>query len=400
MRAILVSSLGSGGRTIFHLIDYYHEKMNDVILICLDKDHSLDSELSKIPVHYLSNGTGVDSGMRDLLSLPFLAKKLKDIVISENIEFIQSHFTFANYVNIMAKLIGATHFVQIVNNDLISGYENKFFWGRFQLWLTQFLYPSADMIVFKNKAMQKEVRSLLECPLPQKIIPNFFDIDDIDEKSNSLPDEMVFSFNKNKIYITALGEFNSGNNFDILIKAFEKTSHSVSQAELIIIGTGPELKSLIRLSKRCKIYERVAFVKPDNNIYMYLKRSHVFVYSSSVEGFPDAMIEAMICKLPVISTDSSGGQREIIAPNTNYSQHLEQGVEYATYGVLVPDRNVGALCEAMTRLCLDPTVRYQYAGNSRTRAMDFHKDLILEKYKDIFHYKKENKYDILRNESN
>jgi N-acetylgalactosamine-N,N'-diacetylbacillosaminyl-diphospho-undecaprenol 4-alpha-N-acetylgalactosaminyltransferase len=369
--------------------------MDNFILICLEKGNSFNSELQTVPVTFLTKGTGKFE-IGKLISLPLLAKKLKDLIASENIEWIQSHLQLANYVNILAKLMGANHFVQIVNTNYMSGYSYKGLLGRLHLWLIQFLYQHADMIVLKNKAMQKDVSQWLECRMPQKIIPNFFDIDDIDKQCDGSTDAMIFGFNENKIYITAMGHLEAVNNFDVLIQAFEKTCASVPQAELMIIGSGPELKSLIRLSKKCNVYERVSYVQADQIPYYYLKQSHIFVLSSSFHSFPDAIVEAMICELPVISSDCPGGPREILAPDTKPDQQLELGVEYAQYGVLVPVRDVDALSEAMTRLCLDLNRQYRYTKNSRLRAMDFHKDLILRHYEGLFHYKKEIQYDILR----
>ncbi len=394
--------MDGAGLIISQLIHYYYDKKKPVTLICLEKNFSFDSIPSDIPVFYLSEATGKVSSLRKFISLPLLAQKLKERIVSENIATVQSYLQRANYVNILAKLIGAGHDAQIVNTDIISGYYHKGLFGRINLVLIQLLYDKADMIILKSKAMQTDMRQLFEFRVPQKILPNPFDFDTIDQQSNLFLDAMFFGFNENKIYITALGYFERLQNFDILIKAFEKTSHSVPQAELILIGRGPELKPLIRLSKKYNIYERVAFVQGEVNSIGFLKRSHIFVLPSSFEGFPNALIEAMICHIPVISTDCPGGPREILAPNTNVDQQLEQGVEYAAYGVLVPVRHVDALSEAMTRLCLDATVRSRYAQNSRARAMTFHKDQILENYKQIFYHtrkKEEDLYDTFRNES-
>ncbi len=53
------------------------------------------------------------------------------------------------------------------------------------------------------------------------------------------------------------------------------------------------------------------------NPYKYLKKSDIFVLSSLWEGFPNVILEALCCGLPVVSTDCLTGPAEIINSGEN-----------------------------------------------------------------------------------
>ena len=107
----------------------------------------------------------------------------------------------------------------------------------------------------------------------------------------------------------------------------------VPDARLLILGTGPEYTRLQALANSLRIEDRVHFAGFVNNPLPYMRAATAFVSSSTVEGFGNAIVEALGCGTPVISTDCPSGPAEI----------LENG----RYGRLVPVGDANALAAAM-----------------------------------------------------
>ena len=81
----------------------------------------------------------------------------------------------------------------------------------------------------------------------------------------------------------------------------------------------------------------------------------VFVLPSHFEGLPMAVIEAMLCGLPVVAT-AIRGPREQVVPEVT--------------GLLVPPGDAAPLAAALARLAADPGLRAAMGAAGRARAVD------------------------------
>ncbi len=375
--AILTNSLFSGGaeKVVSTLINHFYKCGFEVNLICMEKNDFFQVP-KEINVIYLSGFKGDENGFLKFFYLFILSYRLKRIIKKERIEIVQSHVFRANYINILAKLLGSKHTVQIVNAGRMGRYLDKGFEGKINFKLIKYLYPKADLIISKSRGMQEEMRRILSFSDRQKVIYNPYDI----QKIESLAKEEVedFEFRSDKFYIVSVGRLIYPKKQDLLIKAVSKCE---GRFELLLIGDGYAKKDFMKLSKDLGVEKRVHFIGKVKNPFKYLKRCDVFVLGSESEGFPNVLVEAMICKVPVVSTDCPSGPREILSPKSDISSVLKDSIEIARYGILVPVNSYEFIAEAVKIIADDKDLKKSLSENGYERAMSFKIEKISTIYK-------------------
>ncbi len=143
--------------------------------------------------------------------------------------------------------------------------------------------------------------------------------------------------------ILAIGRLVPQKGFDLLLSAFASAAIRASHWQLVILGEGPDRSSLQAQIETLGLRHAVLMpgVVPDPEIW--LQHADMYVLSSRFEGFPNALLEAMHCGLPVIAVDCPSGPREI--------------VQHEHTGLLVPLGDIGALATAISRLAGDQGLR-------------------------------------------
>jgi len=132
--------------------------------------------------------------------------------------------------------------------------------------------------------------------------------------------------------ILGVGRLEEQKDFASLINAFSLV-HERIPARLVILGEGQDRHALQALIDSLGLQEWIDLPGFDINPFAFMKRSAVFVLSSKWEGLPNALIQALTCGCPVVSTDCLSGPAEI----------LNDG----EYGHLVPVGDAQALAEAI-----------------------------------------------------
>ena len=68
--------------------------------------------------------------------------------------------------------------------------------------------------------------------------------------------------------------------------------------KLIIVGDGPERKSLEALAKKQKISNKIIFTGERKDTERFYNLADIYVHSAKQEGFPNVFLEAMSSGVP------------------------------------------------------------------------------------------------------
>ncbi len=104
----------------------------------------------------------------------------------------------------------------------------------------------------------------------------------------------------------SIGRLCKQKSFDRLIAAFTQVIKHGYDAELVILGEGPDEQSLKELIQTLKIEDRVKLLGYLQNPYPVLSRCDAYVCSSQAEGFSTTACEAAILGKPIITVDCAG----------------------------------------------------------------------------------------------
>ncbi len=179
---------------------------------------------------------------------------------------------------------------------------------------------------------------------------------------------------------------------DHLIRSFCKVREMIPESRLLLVGDGDRKKDLVDLTRSLDVDGHVFFAGFQENPYRFLHRSDVFVLSSHYEGFPNALLEALACGVPVISTDCLSGPRELLAPSTDLSTVTED-VEHADYGIMIPPWrndatdtvNEQVMAKAIVQLLSDEGMRSRYVSRGVDRVNDFAAPNVIALWKEFIH---------------
>ena len=285
----------------------------------------------------------------------------------------------SNFVNILSRAF-FPHAVVVSERAFPSSYYGQGV-RRAQLKLIRWSYPRADLVVTNGHATARDLAEGLGVPDSSiRVVPNMLDVSSIRTQAEmAIPPEIARWFDRP--VVVSAGRLSREKGTGHLVRAFAEVRRRV-RARLLILGDGPLRPHLTALAGGLGLSRDVHFAGFVDRPWVQVARSTIFVLTSLAEGLPNALIEAMACGTPVVSTDCTGAREILDTP-----EHLDRrarSVEHVPCGVLVPvpsGRLLGPteplepaerhLADAMTELLSNAELRRGYAKAGQARVAMF-----------------------------
>lgn len=230
-------------------------------------------------------------------------------------------------------------------------------------------YRRADLVTAVSCGVARELASLLGLAASKiRVVYNPVVDDDLAAKAAEPVDHPWFQPGAagSVPVIVAVGRLVEIKDYPALLDAFARI-RAARPARLLVLGDGPLRGALEERVRAAGLAGDVALHGFDPNPFKYMARARVLLHASRAEGLPGALIQAMACGTPVVSTDCDFGPREVIA---------RPGHD----GFLVPVGDAAALADRALALLADPALAGRVAAASRESARRFTTVAALARY--------------------
>ena len=164
----------------------------------------------------------------------------------------------------------------------------------------------------------------------------------------------------NQFKVISIGSLQPYKGYEYLIRMCKKLKDQDYQFTCAIIGGGELRGDLFRKTEKLDLLDVVEFLGPktESEVAEFLAQSHCYVQPSIVtrtgkmEGIPVAIMEALVCKLPVIAANISG---------------IPELIEDHQTGLLVPPSDPQALADKIIWVINHPEESKKMADNGYKR---------------------------------
>jgi len=229
-----------------------------------------------------------------------------------------------------------------------------------------FSINKSDIVTSVSEDLKQATLDLFNIENSIEVIPNFIDTS---KYRNSFTDcQRSLMANEDEKIITHISNFRKVKRIPDVIKIFNRVQKKLP-AKLIMVGEGPEKEKAEALCEELGIAEKVLFLGNSNQVDKILCFSDLFLLPSESESFGLAALEAMINKVPVISSNTGG------IPEVNV-----QGVT----GYLSDVGNVSEMAENAIKILENEDTLSTFKANAVENAHRFDIKNILPLYEAVY----------------
>jgi glycosyltransferase involved in cell wall biosynthesis len=236
----------------------------------------------------------------------------------------------------------------------------QFFWAS-KNWRVRYLYDQIDLRILKYFEAVIMVSDTMRGIIgrhgvdPRKMIWIRNAIDSKYFRRSGVRDEKFrqsLGVPADAVVVGAVGRLNGEKDYPNLLGAAKLLLQTRHDLYFIIAGKGELETSLRQMARDLGIAERVIFIGHFHDVRQIFEQMDVYALSSTREGLPNTVLEAMAMEVPIVSTDVDG---------------VKEAVSDQREAILVPARDSAHLARGIERMLDDNELRTRLVQNARSR---------------------------------
>jgi L-malate glycosyltransferase len=297
-----------------------------------------------------------------------LSSKIVDMVKIHGIELLHVHYAIPHaYAGYMAKQMLKEEGIDLPMVTTLHGTDITLVGNHpFYKSAVTFSINQSDCVTSVSQSLKDETLKLFNIKKEITVIPNFIDLTKKGIKTTDCQREVMAK--KEERIITHISNFRKVKRIQDVVQVFYEIQKQIP-AKLMMVGDGPEKEKAELQCQELGIQDKVIFFGNSNEIDTILCMSDLFLLPSETESFGLAALEAMVCRVPVISSNSGG------LPEVNID-----GVS----GYLSPVGDIKAMTENALKILKDEQMLNKFKDNAFKTAKQFDINTILPLYESLY----------------
>src|ERR1700753_2658230 len=234
-----------------------------------------------------------------------LASKLVDVVRFEKLDVLHVHYAIPHAsAAFMAKQILLTYGIFIPVVTTLHGTDITLV-GRDRTFkpVVTFSINKSDGVTAVSEHLKQDTYEFFEVENDIKVIPNFIDLTRFSLKAKDHFKKAIAPEGEKILIHTS--NFRKVKRTEDVVKIFAEVRKKIP-SKLLMVGDGGERSDCEQLCRDLGVVDDVRFLGKQDAIEEILSVSDLFLMPSQSESFGLAALEAMACKVPVISTNAGG----------------------------------------------------------------------------------------------
>lgn len=281
---------------------------------------------------------------------PFGIWRLAKLLKKEKIDIIHTHGYKSDILGLLAARISRKKIVATPH-----GFENvKDLKLQLFIKLGCMALKRCDAVAPLSDELQNDMSRIKMNPEKVHLITNGVDLDEVESvrSSSGLPSK---EFAGDEKIIGYVGQLAFRKNIDALINTFDLLYKERQDVRLLLIGDGPLRKDLEQKAQLLESGSHIEFLGYRDDRLQYVKQMDIFCMTSSLEGIPRCVMEAMAMGTPAVAFQIPGIDKLIIDKET---------------GLLAPYGDIKALVRGWQMILSDQEFAAQIGTVGRRHILD------------------------------